>query len=647
MTIKRTFWPLLAVLFWCCGDEVLEPEIPVAPPDELKVFLTVVPDSIHPGDTATVTARAELPDTLILTEFDLRIGGLLPDTVVDPPIRSSGGLEIRLFIRPPTGPIEGTIRFALLASSGQEADSAHAALVINDDGPPVLSVAADSLIDPPDSMIVVTYRAEDASGIRMLRLQADGAVQLDTVIWFDYDETVDGTLSLVLPHGTGPGDSVTINATARDGFGTEVSEQRMTRILDETPPTVAFNVRTVFHPEFGATASRLTFVPGDTIRIDGVASDNHSLTTLGYRWLSLADSIVPGSPGDSFHFEFEIPAGTNDGYAYVHVFATDSSSNVGAVEVHTAVVDGKLRPISTVDPHGTSLTYWDQQGNYALDRERDVLYVADALPQLHVVSLASRTEQALDFGSNVRSVDLLPGGDSIAVAVPGEPDLLLIWDIEHGPTAIDTITLNFPSGCDVWDIQVAQNRHVLATAWTQTGCPTIDVDLDSRSQRFRDVPAALRNLEQSGDDRTIVAWNQDEAMMYWSDSDSLGSVVHLFTSVFTYVDHAGPSLDHTGNTVLVRNRVYDAQLSAYRWILPDPGDNPRAHALSADGRFAYICNWPGYWKVDVATGEVIEKVFLPQYPARILAHPDGQRLIVFGHLWLGIVDLRDPLGSHP
>jgi hypothetical protein len=95
-----------------------------------------------------------------------------------------------------------------------------------------------------------------------------------------------------------------------------------------------------------------------------------------------------------------------------------------------------------------------------------------------------------------------------------------------------------------------------------------------------------------------------------------------------------------GDVVLIRNRLYQSDLTDYRWILPDPEWSPPAHALSADGATAFIGNFPGYWKVDVATGAVIERVVLPRFPWRMIAHPDGQRLIVFGWLWLGVVDLR-------
>jgi hypothetical protein len=35
-----------------------------------------------------------------------------------------------------------------------------------------------------------------------------------------------------------------------------------------------------------------------------------------------------------------------------------------------------------------------------------------------------------------------------------------------------------------------------------------------------------------------------------------------------------------------------------------------------------------------------ERIILPRFPWRLVAHPDGERLIVFGWQWVGIVDLR-------
>ncbi len=106
------------------------------------------------------------------------------------------------------------------------------------------------------------------------------------------------------------------------------------------------------------------------------------------------------------------------------------------------------------------------------------------------------------------------------------------------------------------------------------------------------------------------------------------------------MEHAGPAIDHAGNAVLIRNRLYDSGLTSYRWIQPDPGDFPPAPALSSDGLTAFPGKWPGYWRVDVATATATERIILPRVPWRIIPHPDGERLIIFGWRWLGIVDLR-------
>src|SRR5207245_2376249 len=170
-------------------------------------------------------------------------------------------------------------------------------------------------------------------------------------------------------------------------------------------------------------------------------------------------------------------------------------------------------------PYPKPLIEYDQQGGYALDAKRDVLYFATFATALHVVALsplAARLDMV--FEGPVRSVDLSPSGDTLVVLLGGPPNLLVRWDLAVVPSTPDTVRLTLLGNCEAWDMQVAANGHALVTGWSPTGCPMVDVDLRTGAQRTRDLPGGLRHLVASGDHRLIVAWNEDDALAYRSET---------------------------------------------------------------------------------------------------------------------------------
>jgi hypothetical protein len=416
----------------------------------------------------------------------------------------------------------------------------------------------------------------------------------------------------------------------------------MIQFADTTQPTLTVSLDTVHHAGIDESFFPLTFVPGDTVRLRLVASDNRPLGWIGYRMLQYGDSIPTASVIDSARFELVLPAGTNSPSAYIDVFAADSVGLRSEQRFWVGVMDGTFRTIEALSPYDDPLIEYDQQGGHALDANRDLLYFTTFTNQIQVLALRPlEARPAMGFGTSVRGVDLLAGGDTVVAVVLGRPNLLLIWDVRDGPATADTIPLGLLGDCDAWDMQVAANGHAVVTGWSAAGCPAIEVNLGTGVQRLLGIPAALRNLVVSGDRSRIVAWSQFEAVVYRSETRDLTAVRAVSPPPPpAELPHAGPALDHTGTAMLMQNRLYDGALGNERWSHPDPGGLPTAAALSADGRVAFLGNWPGYWRIDASTGAVGERIILPRFPWRLVAHPDGERLIVFGWQWVGIVDLR-------
>jgi hypothetical protein len=633
-----TRWAMAVVISGVtgCGEDATAP-----PPVQLEVSVTVEPAFIVPGQGAVVTASAELLDTYTLTRFDLAVSGLGRDTVLALPILGPGPHVYLVTIDVPIGPIEGSLHFRAYAEVGGVGDFADGSLVISDDGAPRLSMTAPQVVEPPDSL-TVRVRSQDAAGITELAIRLEGAIHRDTVITSAFVASVEWTFGALIPSTAPLSDSVIVRATTRDGFGKLGTAEHVIHFVDTTQPALTVSLDTLHHAGIDEYFFPLTYVPGDTVRMRLVASDNRLLARLGYRMLQYGDSIATVSVTDSARFELVIPAGTNSPSAYIDVFAMDSVGLRSEQRFWAGVVDGTFRSFEVLSPFDDPLIEFDQQGGHALDARRDVLYFTTFTNQIQVLALQPlATRPPMGFGASVRGVDLVAGGDSLVTVVLGRPNLLLVWDVAAGPTTADTIPLGLLGDCDAWDMQVAANGYAVVTGWSASGCPTIEVNLGTGAQRLLDVPAALRNLVASGDHTRIVAWSQFETVVYRSETRDLTPVRALSPAPpATELPHAGPAIDRAGTAILMQNRLYDGEMSSMRWSQPDPGYLPTAAALSADGQVAFLGNWPGYWRIDAATGAVDERIILPRIPWRIVAHPDGERLIVFGWQWVGMVDLR-------
>lgn len=632
--------PLLLAPVLACGDGPADPDDPAN--RLLRASLTIEPAVVMPGQTAFVTASASVSDSARLERAHLRVEGLGGDTTLALPVSGRGSQTWDLFVSFPNGPFEGELAFRLIAQWRSEADTATATLRVQDDGPPRIRLRVANVVEPPDTLAIMV-EAEDAAGLTDLTLRVRGAMTRDTTRSFDYRSLAD--LSLHLPFGRSIplGDSVVVTVEAYDGFAKKTTSTQLVRVADTTYPFVRASVDTIQQDTpIDMSHFRLLFFPGDSVRIHLEAVDNHSLTWLGYQYpyLGFGDSIPLDSTEGSARFSFQLPPGTNSDQPIMY-FAWDASGHRFSTWIFLAVMDGAFRTIEELDPHPNPMSSIPQQSTYVLDEQRDVLYYtaypSTALYALQLNPLASLPP--VDFGRGVRGLSSSPGGDTLWVLLIGRPNLLVGWEAAQGPTVTDTIPLPELGQCDGWNLQVAEGARALVTG-SPTGCPTVEVNLRDKSRRLRNIPADLRNLAASADRRTIVAWSPSDAMVYHAELDYLGPRRVLYPGfIYDHLGYQEPAFDRAGTNVLVRNRLYDRELTAYRSLLPDP-HLPDPQALSWDGGTAFIGEWPGYWRLDVESGAVIDRVILPRIAWRLIPHPDGQRLIVFGGGWAGVVDLR-------
>jgi hypothetical protein len=399
--------------------------------------------------------------------------------------------------------------------------------------------------------------------------------------------------------------------------------------VDTTVPFARVYVDTIKQQTPIEISYPLLFFPGDSVHLHIQASDNYRLKWVGFEYLSFKDSVAVDATAAEASFHFQIPPGTNT-LSPLWAIAVDQAGRRYGTQAWLAVMDGVFRPIHEVKPYPTPVT---EASEYAFDVRRDRLYLA-SYPHdgVHVLGLTPLTPMPDLLSSNsVASLDLSPGGDTLWVLL-GNPVRLLAWDISSN-RRIDSLLLTDMGACQPRNVRVAANGHALVTG----GPCFLDVDLQKRTSRKWDVPPVYWSLASSADQRTVVATYETDAVVYLSELNALTPVRTLFPGETSVI--ADPALDPAGSMVLMRHRLYDRQLTTYRSLLPYVW-NPGTPAISWDGETAFIGNWPGFWRVDVASGVVQERVILPFAAWRLVPHPDRQRLIAFGWRWVGAVDLR-------
>jgi hypothetical protein len=615
-----------------CGDDPVAP-VPAAD-GPVTVTLTITPDTVPPGGNAVVDLLAVLPETQRLTALYLHISEAGFGDSVDLPILANGSHAYHIAFEFARVPVEARLHFRLIARVKSVADTAEADLLLWDDGKPTIVIDMPQVVEPPDSL-TYRYQGHDFSELDSLfvRVFNSAGTRIDSVMIRQQAAFVAGMRSIWLPPEAPLGDSIVVRGTAFDLFGRTRSHTRVARIADMTPPALTVVVQPSAHPVPPCSCPPLVFVPGDTIRVRVWGTDRFALRTLGFRWMDHTDSVQTAAAVDSAYFEVVVPPGTNRLDTPIVAWATDASGNVTGENVWASVVDGIVRPMQTLEL--TGLDGGLLGGGGVLDAVRGRYYFATAFDRAVFSFGLNPLEQGLvaSFDNIVRTVDLTPTGDSL-VALLEQPARLVVWPIETGAGSADTLIVTLAT-TGARDVRVAANGHALVTSYN-----LVDVDLSNGAQRLRTTPGpGPLDLAASPDRRYIVQWDERRAAVYFSDRDSLGPLRELFSPPPSSMANPGPYVRSDGSS-LSRNRLFDAQLNFVKQVLPDPGQFPEAQALSSDGRWAFVGNWPGYWKVDLQSGQVVERVILPRPAGRLIPHPDGQRLIVMYGRWVGVVQLN-------
>jgi len=458
--------------------------------------------------------------------------------------------------------------------------------------------------------------------------------------------------------GSGPAQGVT-SGTA---IALTVGSCRYSGTLYDTPPDSAAGVESCDVPTSGGTASVLgswlavkgldlaaptasgsvtfpagdtLFVPGDTFKLQVVASDDRRVRWAGYRLgapVGVQDSVAGSSASFSGSFSRAVTAAWT-GSVTVTVFARDALGRLteGAVNGVT-VLDAVRRPTQTLplDAVASDLAY---------DAKRDVVYLLElGAGHVGVLALGSftlGTPIALPGAPTTAvgdQMDLTPGNDSLVVPL-ATPAIAFI-DLVSG--AIDTVHITSDVGTTafVGGVHVTANRKAFVFgSWSavgSSGYALYEYDLDAGTTRRRtDIGIGgnigpMTELAGSGDHTKLLRTEQNTncGQVYDAATDAFSACVSGVAGLF-----AEPTGTTSGDRWLDGGLVLDG--TAHIVATLPAGDGLHRGAIAPDGSVVYYPTSYGYDKLALPGLAVLERVRLTVDVTRMTALPDGRRLILW------------------
>jgi hypothetical protein len=384
-----------------------------------------------------------------------------------------------------------------------------------------------------------------------------------------------------------------------------------------------------------APAGDSVYVPGDTIQIAVDADDNQQLAWVGYR---IGD---PGRGSDSVpatgrHFSHTFAAPTAAPWSGdIMVFARDADGTPVQIDSLLPTLTGYVRHPTHDFPLTAPVT------DIAYDAKRHVIYVSQRDSQ-RVVALSLDTYTygtSLAMPSFPSGVDVTPGGDSLLVALSRFASLGVV-DLTQNPLVVDTIQLPFDTLRLLKALRIASNGRALVSFKSLSGFDgALDYDLATGAAHLRtDVGIGGQAWEPvviaRSPDRTKLVYVQTSlvpgvpAQVYNPASDAFGGTVGT-------VDQSAPSVGASTDRFLIGGTVYSSSLTPIKVVFPgSPVSRWPVTAISTDGLYLYVADpgvpgapGPGYSKVRVSDGVVLERVRLPTPATRLTPLPDGHTLI--------------------
>ncbi|HEY6157248.1 MAG TPA: hypothetical protein VIV88_07315 [Gemmatimonadales bacterium] len=396
-------------------------------------------------------------------------------------------------------------------------------------------------------------------------------------------------------------------------------------------------------------------VTGETLKIAISAHDPRALSWVGYSLapgLNIADSFAVHDTVFSDTIRYPVKASWEGSYN-LDVWARNPYNLLAWQDVGGVVVLNAVRhPYQSVSlgVHAADATY---------DSVRNVMYFIEP-DSARVAVLALNT---FTFGAPIHlpmnkrdffweGIDILPGGDTVIVALPDTAQLAVLDRLANTVTTSRMTGITSP----LW-LRTSANRKVFTIGQVDSAGSTFSVVLE------RDLATGQDSIRRDLGHLNAAASLAGSPSLWGSPDHSKVLVINVTsypgptclylydagTGAFSscrapaYIGSPAASATRTGDKWYVGNVLLDGSLN----LLATEGNEFNA-GISPDGSVAYAPTWYGYDKIALPSGAVLERVRIQALDGvtaqRITVFPDGNRLFMwddphFGTNHATVVDL--------
>jgi hypothetical protein len=556
-------------------------------------------------------------------------------------------------------PFSGDLVFRYQPSGGGAARSATASFTCS---PPIptgapspaitsLTVTPPSGNLPAGAPITITYSATAPAGLWQTLVRVTGPCVVQQLFSERMQTSASHSLSIKLPAGCQLGVPITVTVGAMDAaVHTSYRELPLPLTLADMEAPILSAIFFTMPYGVGQATPSGDYYAGDSLPVMISAVDNHSLAYVVWEVLpyGVRDSVAVGKAG----FQAIVPVRLHEDWSgpiQLKLFARDAVGLTSAV-ITTPMDSIRMHP--TVRRPTRVATISGQAQEIAIDDRRGVIYLALGQKELAVFSLSTMKVTAMLPLPGVPSdLDLTAGGDSLVIAMNGQPSLGVV-DLRQPALALSSLPL---AGLDAslaqvpGSVRVLWNGHAFvglrgnqSSAWA-----LIDVDLATGVWRTRSDAAVNGviggvQMERSLDASVIVVSAGSVACMrrYVVATDTFSGCVR------PRVLDWRPVVDGTGQRFALGSDVYDASMR----LLPKNGPDLLGNgiiwtALSADGQSLFELFRYGIIRRNAADSRILDKTPNPvseNLPAHLSR--DGNTLVVLDRqntaTTIGVIDLR-------
>ena len=502
-----------------------------------------------------------------------------------------------------------------------------------------------------DSSLTVSYNASSAAGLWLTQVHVSGPCDVRQVFAEGLHNSVSHTVKLPFPNTCSLGVPLTVAITAMDGAAQEKVQtvQLPLSLADLDPPTIA----PLFFLRAGGGAQPVAsgdYFAGDSITFIVNAADNRKLASVS--WLVMpfgtSDFVVANSPGISQRTGILVQP-TWTGPMQISFSAVDS---VGLTTNYVTPPDS-LRLHPTVSRSTQLGTVPGANGLLAIDSRRGVIYMLEyPSQQIAVVSMSTlQVLSTIPVPGEADDIALTPHGDSLVIAFYGLPQLGIV-DLRQPMLAVTTMPIvGLDTALHQWPLHLAvlANGHALVgtTGNTQSAWTLLDVDLTTGIAHTRGEIAVNgvigEVLMQGSADGSAVALAEQDARClrrYATATDTFSACVTNF------VLGVVPTIDATGDRILLNQTIYDASMQPLPSGLNLTPGGVAYGAISSDGQLYYQLFTFGVVRRNANNGSILDRSLIPAFNLNMTPRisPDGNTLVIIDKentfTKLGLIDMR-------